>query len=96
MLRFKTFGNLDAATAEKEINAWLMQAEPEVKSVQQSAGADGTLTVSFLFDAGFMANEQTMAAEVNAIVEHAQHEPVLEPITVNPEQMLPSPANPNS
>ncbi len=88
MLRFKAFSGANASEVEGEINKWLMQAEPDVKMMEQSLTDTGALTVSFLYDEGFMASEQRLSVEASEIVERALHqEPVLEPIQVDQEQV---------
>lgn len=88
MLRFKAFSGADAPTVEQEVNAWLAQAEPDVKMMDQSAAPNGVVTVSFLYDEGFMATEQRLTEQANAIVEHALNEQtILEPIKVDQEQV---------
>ncbi len=88
MLKFKIFSALDHVSVEQQVNAWLMEAEPEVKMMEQSIMPTGATTVSFLYDAGFMANELTVTAEATAIVEEAQRqEPTLEPIRANLDQV---------
>lgn len=81
MLKFKMFSAADQMSVEQQVNTWLLEAEPDVKMMEQSVLPTGATTVSFLYDAGFMANERTITAEAAAIVEEVQrHEPTLEPI----------------
>jgi hypothetical protein len=88
VLRFKAFSGANTAGVEEEINKWLMQAEPDVKMMQQSLTEAGLLTVGFLYDEGFMASEQRISVEAAEIVDRALHqEPVLEPIQVDQEQV---------
>ncbi len=88
MLRFKAFSAADAASVEEQINKWLMHAEPEVKMMEQSLAPTGALTVSFLYDEGFMASEQRLSVEAAEIVDKAlNEEPLLEPIQVDQEQV---------
>jgi predicted ArsR family transcriptional regulator len=73
---------------EQRINAWLKQAEPDVKMMEQVVDTEGRLTISFLYDEGFMATEQRLTEEAAAIVESAlREEPVLEPLKVDQEQV---------
>ena len=88
MLRFKAFKGSDIVALEQHINVWLMKAEPDVKMMEQTQAHDGGLTISFLYDEGFMATEQRLTEEAAAIVEHAlQEQPILEPIKVDQEQV---------
>ena len=88
MLRFKAFSALDVPAVEQQVNAWLKQSEPDVKMMEQSVAPSGAVTVSFLYDEGFMASEKRLTAEASAIVEEAlKSEPVLEPIKVDQDQV---------
>lgn len=88
MLRFRAFSGADTSSVEEAINKWLMQAEPDVKLMQQSLAASGALTVSFLYDEGFTATEQRMSVEAAEIVDKAmREEPILEPVQVDQEQV---------
>lgn len=88
MLRFKAFSAPDVPAVEQQINAWLKQAAPDVKLMQQSIASTGAVIVGFVYDEGFMASEQRLTAEASAIVEEAlQKEPILEPIQVDQEQV---------
>ena len=88
MLRYKAFSGADAAEVEKQVNAWLAKAEPDVKMMGQDVTPNGAVTVGFLYDEGFMASEQRLTEQANAIVEHAlKEQPVLEPIQVDQEQV---------
>lgn len=88
MLRFRAFSGADTSSVEEAINKWLMQAEPDVKLMQQSLAASGALIVSFLYDEGFTATEQRMSVEAAEIVDKAmREEPILEPVQVDQEQV---------
>jgi len=88
VLRFRAFSGADTSSVEEAINKWLMQAEPDVKLMQQSLAASGALIVSFLYDEGFTATEQRMSVEAAEIVDKAmREEPILEPVQVDQEQV---------
>ena len=88
MLRFKAFTGSDIAELEQQINRWLNRASPDVKTMQQAVTSNGHITISFLFDEGFLAGEQRLTEEAAAIVEHAlKEQPVLEPLKVDQEQV---------
>lgn len=88
MLRFKAFQGADAASLEGQINNWLRTSEPDVKMMDQTVASGGQVTVSFLYDEGFMASEERLTAEASAIVENAlKEQPILEPIQVDQEQV---------
>ena len=88
MLRFKAFRGADLASIEKEINTWLLHAEPDVKMMDQGISVAGEVIVSFLYDEGFRASERRLTEEASAIVENAlKDQPVLEPIKVDQEQV---------
>ena len=87
MLRFKAFGGSDVSTVEAQINAWLQIADPDVRLMDQSVAVDGRILVGFLYEEGFIAAENRLADEANAVVEHALKEGPLEPIKVDQEQV---------
>ena len=88
MLRFRAFSGVDSASVEQQINDWFLHGEPDIKMMQQSVTPSGALTVSFVYDEGFMASGQRLTEEASAIVEEALHEePILEPIKVDQEQV---------
>jgi hypothetical protein len=91
MLRFKAFSGSDVTAVESQINTWLHGANPDIKLMDQSVATDGRLLVGFIYEEGFMAAEQRLAAEADAVVEHALKqgplEPILEPIQVDQEQV---------
>jgi hypothetical protein len=88
VLRFKAFSGADASSVEETINKWLMQAEPDIRLMQQSLTTSGALTISFLYDEGFMATEQRMSVEAVEIVDRAMRaEPILDPIQVDQGQV---------
>lgn len=88
MLRFKAFRGADLAAVEKQINSWLMQAEPDVKMMDQGIATAGEVIVSFLYDEGFRASERRLTEEAGTIVEHALKEHlILEPLKINQDEV---------
>ncbi|HZS86630.1 MAG TPA: hypothetical protein VFE42_03955 [Chloroflexota bacterium] len=87
MLRFKAFSGSDVTAVESQINAWLHAANPDVKLMDQSVATDGRLLVGFLYEEGFMAAEQRLSQQADAIVEHALKQGPLEPMKVDQEQV---------
>ena len=62
MLRYKQFSG-SGVGLEQAINAWLARYEPEVTQMVQTLTADGAVTISFLFEESFRAQELRMAEE---------------------------------
>jgi hypothetical protein len=87
MLRFKAFSGSDVSAVEAQINAWLHNADPDVKLMDQSVAVDGRVLVGFLYEEGFIATENRLADEATAVVEQAFKEGPLEPLKVDQEQV---------
>ncbi|GAC1443054.1 MAG: hypothetical protein NVSMB52_00950 [Chloroflexota bacterium] len=62
MLRFKLFSG-SGADLESDVNAWLAQLEPDVTQMVQTAQDDGSVTLGFLFEESFRAQEVRMDEE---------------------------------
>lgn len=84
MIRFKIFSDADAQALERTVNEWLTKSEPDVKMMEQTDAPSGRLTVSFLYDEGFLATENRLTEEASAIIESALKEkPLLDPLKVD-------------
>lgn len=62
MLRYKQFSG-SGVELEQAINAWLARYEPEVTHMVQTPTDAGAVTISFLFEETFRAQELRMAEE---------------------------------
>lgn len=62
MLRYKQFSGQGDAL-EESVNAWLEANEPDVTKMAQTVGADGTLSLSFLFEESFLGQERRLSSE---------------------------------
>jgi len=62
MLRYKQFSG-PPGELEEAINRWLSAFEPDVTQMMQTAGEDGIMLISFLFEESFRGQELRYSAE---------------------------------
>jgi hypothetical protein len=65
VLRYKYFSGA-GEELERAINAWLADYEPQVTSMTQTTLDNGFVTISFLFEESFRAQELRIEAESKA------------------------------
>lgn len=61
-MRFKHFAG-KGSELEEWVNSWLVEFEPDVRLMAQTAASDGTVSVSFLFEESFRGQERRLASE---------------------------------
>ena len=86
MLRFKQFSG-SGSDLEQAINAWLEEFEPDITQMTQSDRADGSVSISFIFEESFRGTELRLSSErgmSRAATPPASSSP--EPIEVEPPE----------
>jgi hypothetical protein len=61
-MRFRHFTGLGRAL-DDDINSWLQAESPDVELMSQTQVPDGAITVCFVYQEGFAAQERRMSAE---------------------------------